>query len=605
MNSSSSAENQSPAAFYQARLAACTGESAKLQRQHLALGYLRLFWAVLVLATGYFVVFRQGLPWAWVLLPCVAFGLTARWHATVLNRHAHSRRAVQFYELGLARLEDRWAGLRPRAPQVDASASLYAADLDLFSAGGLFELLCTARTTLGENTLARWLLHPAAPADVQQRQAAVADLRLHTTLREAVASIPGKDPLPVDHEALVAWAESPSATLPRAMRWLAPLLVLLTLAALLRWATGHSALLLMPMLVLDLVITFLLQPRLKPLFAATEQAAGRLALLAEILERLEEEPVTATHLQALQASLKAGPQTAPKPASQAVRSLARLAAAMEYRANYIVRLLDAPLLYSVQLGLLVQSWRTTHAANLKGWLEALGEAEALLSLSAYHFEHPADVFPELIADQPLFAAEGLAHPLLPASAAVRNNVTLDEQTRLLLISGSNMSGKSTLLRSVGVAAVLAMAGAPVRANCLRIGPLHVAASIQINDSLQSGRSHFYAEILRLRAICDLARHDPPVLFLLDELLAGTNSHDRLAGAAGVVETLLATGALGLLSTHDLALTNIGGDAARLVHNAHFEDEVNGNELRFDYTLRDGVVTRSNGLALMRLIGLDV
>ena len=275
------------------------------------------------------------------------------------------------------------------------------------------------------------------------------------------------------------------------------------------------------------------------------------------------------------------------------------------RGNPIMRLLDFSLLYSVQLGWLMESWRARSASGLPGLLKAVGDIEALLSLSAYSFEHPDDCVPELDPTQPIFCAEALGHPLLPARACVRNDVTLHANTRLLLVSGSNMSGKSTLLRSVGVTAAMALAGAPVRAAKLRIGYLHLAASIQVSDSLQAGQSRFYAEILRLRAVCELARVHPPVLFLLDELLAGTNSHDRVEGAAGVINELLSFKAIGILSTHDLLLTSIFEKSAEVIRNAHFEDRVEGDTLRFDYTLREGVVTRSNGLALMRMIGLTV
>jgi DNA mismatch repair ATPase MutS len=168
-----------------------------------------------------------------------------------------------------------------------------------------------------------------------------------------------------------------------------------------------------------------------------------------------------------------------------------------------------------------------------------------------------------------------------------------------------MSGKSTLLRSVGINTVLAMAGAPVRASHLKLTPLHLGASILVNDSLQEGSSRFYAEITRLRQICDLAENHPPVLFLLDELLQGTNSKDRLVGAEGVVRALLASGAIGLISTHDLALTNIGGQQDNRLHNVHLQDEIADGKMKFDFKLQDGVVTKSNGIELMRLIGLKV
>ena len=593
--------NIPPAAFYATRLQTCRAESSRLHSRHVRLGYLRLLWAAAVLGLAYGSLARHAFGWEWILLPCIGFGVTARWHAGVLAANDRSRRATLFYEHGLARIEARWAGLQPRTTRVDASESLYARDLDLLGPGGLFELLCSARTTLGENTLATWLLHPAAPEEIHARQRAVADLGPSTGLREALAGLPGPAVLKVDRHALIAWGEATMPPLPGVLRWLAPLLAVLTLAALGRYAVVHSPLLLLPLLLVNGSLTFFLQPRLKLLFAETEQASQRLTVVAEFMVLLERETFTAPRLLELGARLRSRQQSA----GAAIRRLATLAAAAEQRANYMIRMLDFLLLYSVQLGFLLQAWRKENGSQLRLWLDAVSEMEALLSLSAYHFEHPADPFPELAHGEVVFDAEGLGHPLLSEAECVRNSVALDAKARLLLISGSNMSGKSTLLRAVGVNAVLAMAGAPVRARRLRLSPLQIAASIQINDSLQSGRSHFYAEILRLRAVCELAREHPPVLFLLDELLAGTNSHDRLAGATGVVKELLGAGAVGLLSTHDLALTEIPGAHAGLIRNAHFEDRVVDNRLQFDYQLRDGVVTRSNGIALMRLIGLDI
>jgi DNA mismatch repair ATPase MutS len=195
--------------------------------------------------------------------------------------------------------------------------------------------------------------------------------------------------------------------------------------------------------------------------------------------------------------------------------------------------------------------------------------------------------------------------LLPDASCVRNGVSISGDTRALVVSGSNMSGKSTLLRTVGINAVLAMAGAPVRARNLRLTPLQVGASVRINDSLQEGSSRFYAEITRLRQIVDLAGGQPALLFLLDELLQGTNSYDRRIGSEGVVRALVDRGAIGLISTHDLAIAEISGSLDGHLRNVHFQDELANGKMSFDYILRDGVVTKSNGLELMRSIGLDV
>jgi DNA mismatch repair ATPase MutS len=235
----------------------------------------------------------------------------------------------------------------------------------------------------------------------------------------------------------------------------------------------------------------------------------------------------------------------------------------------------------------------------------VGEIEALLCLATYSHEHPDDPFPEFVQGPACFDATEIGHPLIPAGICVRNDVRLSDGRQVFLVSGSNMSGKSTLLRMVGINAVLAMAGAPVRAKRLRLTPLHVGASIRVNDSLQEGSSRFYAEITRLRKLFDFTSADPPLLFLLDELLQGTNSNDRRIGAEGIVRALLNRGAIGLVTTHDLALVDIGDALNGHLYNVHFQEDFENGKMHFDYKLQEGVVTKSNGLALMRSIGLDV
>ena len=273
---------------------------------------------------------------------------------------------------------------------------------------------------------------------------------------------------------------------------------------------------------------------------------------------------------------------------------------------------------------------------MRASVATVGEIEALISLATYSYEHPADPFPEFI-DAPVgethfnrtdsssrgfFEGVELGHPLIAASKCVRNSVRLDDSTRVLLVSGSNMSGKSTLLRAVGINTVLAMAGAPVRAKSLRLSPLQVGTRIHSSDSLQEGRSTFFAEILHIRRVFDLAnekttdgntpassgpvnREVRTLLFLFDELLEGTNSKDRRIGAERLIHGLLERGAIGIVSTHDLALTEITAVVGDVIRNVHFEDQVEGNEMRFDYRLRDGVVAKSNAIALMRIIGLEM
>ncbi|HET7133812.1 MAG TPA: mismatch repair protein, partial [Gammaproteobacteria bacterium] len=283
----------------------------------------------------------------------------------------------------------------------------------------------------------------------------------------------------------------------------------------------------------------------------------------------------------------------------------RLVEVMESRRNSFMALLDVPLMISVQAAAAVESWRRTHRHAIAAWLEVVGEFEALDCLATYSYEHPGDPFPEWIEGPPAFRARRLAHPLIPRSKAVPNDVALDDTTGLLLVSGSNMSGKSTLLRAVGLNTVLAMAGAPVRATRLELTPLQVGASIRINDSLREGSSRFYAEIVRLRQIFELCGRSPSLLVLLDELLQGTNSADRRVGAQGIVRALVKGGVIGMVTTHDLALAEIDSHDGVRITNVHFQDEIENGRMKFDYTLRPGVVTRSNALELMRAVGLEV
>ncbi len=285
--------------------------------------------------------------------------------------------------------------------------------------------------------------------------------------------------------------------------------------------------------------------------------------------------------------------------------MTRLIELLDSRDNWLLRLAGPPLLYSTQLAFAIEAWRAESGPDVRRWIEAMGEFEALSAFAGYAYERPLDPFPEFSVGEVCFEAEGLGHPLLPETRCVRNNLRFGDGLRLLVVSGSNMSGKSTLLRSAGVSAVMAMAGAPVRARRLLLSPLTVGASIRTNDSLQDGTSRFYAEITRLRKLIDLAAGPRPLLFLIDEMLNGTNSHDRRIGAEAVVRGLIERGAIGLVTTHDLALTEISTAMGPRAANVHFEDHLEAGRITFDYIMQPGVVTKSNALELMRSVGLDL
>jgi len=459
---------------------------------------------------------------------------------------------VAFYRNGLARIQDRWAGNGRSGERFDVPHHVYAADLDLFGKGSLFELLSTARTRMGEDALAHWLLSPSRIEDIRQRHGAVSELRNQLDFREELAVLGEDSGVGIHPEALLKWAATPNRLNQGWMRWLAPLLAVLAVGSALVWGLWGIGTPFLVVVVIEGFITYFLSEHRTEIFYATEQAFENLDLLCAILARLEREHFIAPRLQALRRDLTSHNLEG----SQAIARLRTIVRFIESRRNPILRVLDAPLLYSVQVAFAAEAWRRANGDAVRSWLNVTGEIEAIVSLAAYSYEHPSDPFPEFVDGPASFLGEELGHPLIPAAKCVRNSVRICGETRVLLVSGSNMSGKSTLLRTVGVNAVLALAGAPVRAVRLRLSPLALGATLRVQDSLQEGRSRFYAEIRRISQLVALARGPLPLLFLLDEILHGTNSHDRRLGAAAIVRSLVRLGAIGLVTTHDLALTQI-------------------------------------------------
>jgi len=376
----------------------------------------------------------------------------------------------------------------------------------------------------------------------------------------------------------------------------------LAVMAAIAWAFSLSGPLpLVVVLLVEAAFALRLRRRVLHVLHAAQHPDRDLALLAQLLGRLESETFTAPRLVALRGALDSDGE----PPSRRIQRLHRLVHLLDARKNQFFAPLSAAFLWATQIALALEAWRAVSGPAIARWLAAVGELEALCAFAGYSYEHAEDPFPDLVDDGPVFAAEQLGHPLLPERRCVRNDVHLGGELHVLVVSGSNMSGKSTLLRTVGTNTVLALAGAPVRAAGLRLSPLAVGASIRILDSLQEGTSRFYAEILRLRQLMDLTRQTLPLLFLLDEILHGTNSHDRGIGAEAVVRGFVARGAIGLVTTHDLALARVADALAPRAANVHFEDRLEDGQMRFDYRMRPGVVQKSNAVALMRAVGLEV
>ena len=619
-----------------ARLVTRRAERDRLTGADARFSYVRL-------ATFAFAVLLAVLAWRselaawWLLVPAVLFVWLLKRHDQVIRSRDAAIRGIAFYERGLARLEDRWVGTGEPGDRFRDDDHVYANDLDLFGRGSLFELLSLARTRSGEETLARWLTSRASVPEIQARQEAVEELRSALDLREQLALAGADVRAAVQTDRLLEWAEAPM-TRHRALEvftWLftAAVLVAIPVAAI----TAEWGVLGTVVGLQALVFSRLREPMNAILSAkdtsqsshfvadALSHRTSDLAVVAGLLRHLEPQPFRCSRLAALGSSLTADGV----PASRIIRGLQRLseihdslknaalfplALILSGRISLALAGLSAAAVLQLarpHIALAVGRWRTRHGGAVRVWIEAVAQFEAFSSLSGYRYERHEDPFPELVpaghATRALALFEGiqLGHPLLPRATMVRNDVRLAGDLQLLVVSGSNMSGKSTLLRTVGINAVLALAGAPVRAASLRLSPLAIGGTLRIQDSLQEGRSRFYAEITRIRKLADIAAGPVPLLFLLDELFHGTNSHDRLQGASGVLRSFLDRGAMGLITTHDLALTSVADELSPRAANVHFEDWFEEGDMKFDYRMKPGPVTRSNALALMRAVGLDV
>lgn len=653
-----------PAATYQLRAARFGQELARLERRARTNGNLNLvifFAAAAALTTG---AVREEVNWYWLAGGLgVAFLIALAALQSTRQAVAHAATLLALAQEGTARLARTWAALPPppAGPAAHAGRSLRsaqaageasplaidpatAADLDLLGPGSLQHLLNTPATPIGQATLRAWLLQPAPPAVVAARQAAARELAPLIDLRDTLAARGRRMGGAQEHyERFVAWSESaPWLVRQPLLLWAARLLpllaLLLGLAIWLRWPLT-AGLPLYPLLGGVLLATLFLAltagNRAAATIAEVEAEQQVFATYAQTFTLLSAQTFAAPALQHLQAAL--GPQAAAaghRQTGSAVQMMGRLQRLMplaSIRRWLLFMPVELLTLWNLHLLWLLEGWQAQAGAQVAAWLNALGEFEALAALATLHHDHPHWCFGTLApaqagngqtSGQPQIRAANLAHPLLPPALAVGNDVTLGPPGSFLLVTGSNMSGKSTLLRAIGLNCVLTQMGAPACADRLELPPVGVVSSMRVQDSLTSGVSYFLAELQSLKAIVDraeqatssqpISREDaaPLMLYLLDEILQGTNSAERQIAARHIIERLMGSSSIGAVSTHDLTLAAAPELAAAAVP-VHFTEHFtaadagsgDGPTMVFDYKLRPGIATSTNALRLMQVIGL--
>lgn len=611
--------NKSPQTIYERRRSEFAARRDAHDRRSRRFGNLNLLLIAAALGAaglGFWTNSTALLGLAGLLVVALAWSYVS--HRRARDAAQRSGLLAQINQEGLARLVCDWQALpRPSLPRTgDPDAVIdpsTAADLDLLGTVSLEHLLNTPGTAVGKATLRRWILNPAAPATVRARQDAVADLGTLLELRQEVTlhgRLMGQSASGYDQ--FIDWAEGePWLSQRRGLVWLTRLLTLLTAGLLIAQLAGVPVFpALIAVVVANLALSYTTGLRVG---ADIDRVAARqnvFGAYAGIFDLIARQKFASTELQRLQQVLAQGDRSA---AGQ-LRRLARLMPLVEIRRSMFFFLIQAVTLWTFHALWLLERWQAHSGQAVRGWLEALGEAEALIALATLRFDHPDWVFPQLVEDGAArLQARGLAHPLLAPAAAVGNDLEVGPPGSFLFVTGSNMSGKSTLLRAIGVNSVLAQMGGPVCAAEMQLPPVLVASSMRVQDSLDQGVSYFMAELRRLKAIVDRsdrieARRTRPLLYLLDEILQGTNTSERRVAARQVILHLLRSGAIGAVSTHDLTLadaSDLVGASVPVHLTESFSNGPDGPVMTFDYTLRPGIATSTNALKLMALVGLPL
>lgn len=609
----------SPREEYTVRRDRHTEAAAAARSRSLRMSTLRVatFLALAGALLAFDVLDAPGEWWALGLAGALAavFFVEVGVHRRIRRELARHEALAALASEGLLRLDRDWAGLAEALPEPERSeervdpAHSYARDLDVTGRASLVRLAGPVTSERGRDLLRAWLLEPPPVGVADVRRDAVAELAGEVDLRHEF-TILGRLEAPdrlAGMPTFFGWAESGPALLEapllRAAAWVLPALLVLTVVGDVAFGWGPWWLL----VALPQAEAFRrIAKRVQPDFAAASAGGPSLRAYVPQLALLDERTWSSAQLTELARPWRDGGV-----AHAELARLSRLLDTVESRRNLVYATLAPVLLLDAHVAGRLDRWRERHGGHARAWIEALGEWEALSALATLAHDHPDWTFAEVDAAGPArLVARGLGHPLLPPDRCVRNDVEVGPPGTFLLVTGSNMSGKSTLLRALGANAVLASAGAPVCAASLALPPVRIHTSMRIDDSLAEGVSLFMAELLRVRSIVDAAStadaRGRPVLYLLDEILHGTNTAERRVAARGVIRHLVASGAIGAVSTHDLTLAE-APDLARDACPVHFREQVEqtgeGTRLHFDHTLRDGIATTRNALKLLEAVGL--
>lgn len=591
---------------YEKRKAYYQRRAAKLNRSISRISNIRLtlFLAGCGLAAYFYLAYRASVGHVVLAFTAVCFTALVLWHQALKTKLRYLEVLGETYDQALRRLTGEWKSFPDTGKEFRGQAHPYVDDLDLFGPSSLFQWLSTARTFRGREKLKDWFTEfPEDVGLIQKRQEAVKELAPKLAWRHRFLTEAELKKLSLGSPArIIEWAKTYNPTYLRPVVIVAArALPLVTLAFIaLHFLTDKIAL-------GYPLIGFLLQVFI--LFAGKQRGITLDAVYAykdsigvyeKMLERFEKRTFRAEYLRDLQQKLS---DREGKAAFRQIKRLSVLAERIANRSNAMFLIINIFTLWDVQCMIALEAWKEKSGRFLERWLDTVAELEGLASLAMLHLDRPDWTMPEFAPEDSGIWAAGIGHPLL--AEPICNDVVMNENSGILLITGSNMSGKSTLLRTVGINLVLAYAGAPVCARSFRCSLLRIYSCMRVSDNLSESVSSFYAELLRIKMIVGATKRENKVFFLLDEIFKGTNSEDRHAGAKILIKQLGQAGAMGMVSTHDLELGDLERESKQKIKNYHFREYYKNDEICFDYKLRPGISTTRNAMYLIKLAGIDV
>lgn len=481
----------------------------------------------------------------------------------------------------------------------------YANDLDIFGRASLFQYINRTNSEMGGGTLANWLLNPSDVFTILQRQEAVKELCSNTEWRQQLQAL-GKEQIikNITRQRLHNWLKEPdtfsSFTHWKWIRYVLPAIILTVVC--LNIFNELPTRILNVFLLIYAVIAYFVSRKVSPVHQQLSRMAAELDTLSESIHLIEKAAFISPLLQQWQSAYLQEKTSS----SYQINQLKKILERLDLRYNPVVFIpLDILLQWDLQQALDLEKWKKNNEQNVLEWFEVLGKFEALNSFSALCFNNPAWSFPALHSKHFFIAGNRIGHPLIPKIKRILNNISIKDEGELMLVTGSNMAGKSTYLRSIGVNIVLAMAGAPVCAERFTLSPVQLISSMRIADNLEESTSTFYAELKKLKTIIDKVNASEKLFILLDEILRGTNSLDRHTGSVALIKQLIKHKAAGVIATHDVELAKMQENYPANILNFHFDARIENDELYFDYLLKPGICTSLNASILMKKIGIEL